>query len=69
MVVEEVTVDGENNLDITLAVPVEEEGEPVAICIATIPKGGRGLRWSPPEGERFKVRGRAAAVELGKAPR
>ena len=39
MVVEEVTVDRENNLDITLAVPVEEEGESVAIASQPSPRG------------------------------
>ncbi len=40
MVVEEVTVDGENNLDITLVVPIEEEGESVAIASQPSPRGG-----------------------------
>ena len=40
MVVEEVTVDRKNNLDITLAVPIEEEGESVAITSQPSPRGG-----------------------------
>ena len=56
-------VDGENNLDITLAVPIEEEGESVAIASQPSPGGevkmrpfwGRGV-WLPPEGERCKGR-------------
>ena len=40
MVVEEVTVDRGNNLDITLAIPIEEEGESVAIASQPSPKGG-----------------------------
>ena len=41
MVVEEVTVDRENNLDITLAVPIEEEGESVAIASQPSPMVAR----------------------------
>ena len=46
MVVEEVTVDRENNLDITLAVPIEEEGESVAIASQPSPRG-REAQGSP----------------------
>jgi len=38
-VVEEVTLDREDNLDITLAVPIEEEGESVAIASQSSPRG------------------------------
>ena len=40
MVVEEVTVDRENNLDITLAIPVDDES--VAIASQPSPRGGGG---------------------------
>ncbi len=54
MVVEGVTVDRENNLDLTLAVPVEENGESVALPRNYLPEGER-LKVVP-EGERSKGR-------------
>ena len=59
MVVEEVTVDRENNLDITLAIPIEEERESVAITSQPSPRGGRGRREAPPEGRPLRNLGRA----------
>ena len=38
MVVDEVTVDGENNLDITLAIPIDDDS--VSIASQPSPKGG-----------------------------
>ena len=42
MVVDEVTVDRDNNLDITLAIPIDDES--VSIASQPSPRGGRGRR-------------------------
>ena len=52
MVVDEATVDRENNLDITLAIPIDDE--PVAIASQPSPRGGEAgghPKEAPPTGQ------------------
>ena len=48
MVVDEVTVDRDNNVDITLAIPIDDES--VSSASQPSPRGGRGLRGGSPRG-------------------